>query len=71
MPRLRKFSRNHPDVSIDLAVDDGLVDIVAERFDCGVRHDNALQADMISVRISGPLQPTAAFLAFLKAMREF
>ena len=55
LPRLPKFSRDHPDVSIDLTVDDGLVDIVAERFDCGVRHDKALQADMISVRISGPL----------------
>jgi DNA-binding transcriptional LysR family regulator len=42
-------------VSIDLTVDDGLVDIVAERFDCGVRHDKALQADMISVRLSDPV----------------
>ena len=56
LPRLPKFSRDHPDVSIDLTVDDGMVDIVAERFDCGVRHDKALQADMISVRISGPLK---------------
>ena len=56
LPRLPDFSRDHPDVSIDLTVDDGLVDIVAERFDCGVRHDKALQADMISVRISEPLK---------------
>lgn len=56
LPRLPMFSREHPDVAIDLTVDDGLVDIVAERFDCGVRHDKALQADMISVRISDPLQ---------------
>jgi len=55
LPRLQKFSCAYPDVSIDLTVDDGLVDIVAERFDCGVRHDRALQADMISVRISDPL----------------
>lgn len=56
LPRLPKFSRDHPDVSIDLTVDDGMVDIVAERFDCGVRHDKALQADMISVRISEPFE---------------
>ncbi|GAA0732020.1 LysR family transcriptional regulator [Sphingomonas japonica] len=56
LPRLPKFSRDHPEVSIDLTVDDGMVDIVAERFDCGVRHDKALQADMISARISGPLE---------------
>ncbi|MHA6316633.1 LysR family transcriptional regulator [Altererythrobacter sp. CAU 1778] len=56
LPRLPKFSRDHPDVSIDLTVDDGMVDIVAERFDCGVRHVKALQADMISVKISEPLE---------------
>ena len=55
LPKLPQFSRDHPGVSIDLTVDDGLVDIVAERFDCGVRHDTALQADMIAVRISDPL----------------
>lgn len=52
LPRLPKFSIEYPDVSVDLTVDDGLVDIVAEGFDCGVRHDDALQDDMISVRIS-------------------
>jgi DNA-binding transcriptional LysR family regulator len=36
-------------------VDDGFVDIVADRFDCGVRHAQTLQADMISVRISAPV----------------
>ena len=56
LPRLPRFSREHPDVSIDLTVDDGLVDIVAERFDCGVRHDEALQADMISLPIRDPLK---------------
>ena len=56
LPRLPRFSRDNPDVSIDLTVDDRLVDIVAERFDCGVRHDKALQGDMISVRISEPLE---------------
>lgn len=61
LPRLPAFSRDHPDVSIDLTVDDGLVDIVAERFDCGVRHEQALQGDMISVRISDPL--TLIFVA--------
>ena len=55
LPRLTKFASEHPDVSVDLTVDDGLVDIVAERFDCGVRHEEALQGDMISVRISDPM----------------
>lgn len=55
LPRLPTFAHDHPDVSVDLTVNDGLVDIVAERFDCGVRHEEALQGDMISVRISAPM----------------
>ncbi|MFC7610746.1 LysR substrate-binding domain-containing protein [Teichococcus aestuarii] len=37
-------------------INDGLVDIVAERFDCGVRHAGGLQGDMIPVRISEPME---------------
>lgn len=52
LPRLAGFARAYPDIAVELVVDDGFVDIVADRFDCGVRHAQTLQADMISVRIS-------------------
>lgn len=52
LPRLASFTRDCPEVSVELVVNDGLVDIVAERFDCGVRHEEELQRDMISIRIS-------------------
>jgi DNA-binding transcriptional LysR family regulator len=52
LPRLAQFARACPGVTVELVVDDGFVDIVADRFDCGVRHAMTLQADMISVRIS-------------------
>lgn len=52
MPRLPALARDCPDVSVELVTNDGYVDIVAERFDCGVRHAEGLQGDMISVRIS-------------------
>ena len=55
LPRLADFARDYPDIAVELVVDDGFVDIVAERFDCGVRHAMTLQADMISVRISDPV----------------
>lgn len=55
LPRLADFARACPAVAVELVVDDGFVDIVADRFDCGVRHAMTLQADMISVRISGPV----------------
>lgn len=52
LPRLADFARAYPDIAVELVVDDGFVDLVADRFDCGVRHAMTLQADMISVRIS-------------------
>lgn len=55
LPKLPALARDCPDVSVELVVNDGLVDIVAERFDCGVRHAQELQQDMISVRISDPV----------------
>lgn len=55
LPRLAQFSIDVPDVAVELVVQDGLVDLVAERFDCGVRHEGELQRDMISLRISGPV----------------
>ncbi|WP_375420618.1 LysR substrate-binding domain-containing protein [uncultured Sphingomonas sp.] len=55
LPRLADFARAYPDVTVKLTVDDGFVDIVADRFDCGVRHAMTLQGDMISVRISDPV----------------
>ncbi|WP_439485706.1 LysR family transcriptional regulator [Blastomonas fulva] len=55
LPRLTDFARNFPDIAVELVVDDGFVDIVAERFDCGVRHAQALQGDMISVRLGDPV----------------
>lgn len=58
LPRLAAFAERCPEVSVELIVNDGLVDIVAERFDCGVRHEGQLQRDMISVRISPPVPLT-------------
>ena len=55
LPRLTDFARAYPNIAVELMVDDGFVDIVADRFDCGVRHAQSLQADMISVRISAPV----------------
>lgn len=51
-PRLPAFAEAYPDIQVELAVDDGLVDIVSNGFDAGVRHEQVLENDMISVRIS-------------------
>lgn len=55
LPRLPRLVEIAPDVDVELVINDGFVDIVAERFDCGVRHEGELQRDMISLRISDPM----------------
>jgi DNA-binding transcriptional LysR family regulator len=52
-PKLRKFLPNYPDIKVELMLDNGLTDIVMERYDAGVRMGEQLAKDMISARI-GP-----------------
>ena len=52
-PRLMPFLRQYPDIKVELITDYGLTDIVAERFDAGVRAGEQVAKDMIAVRI-GP-----------------
>ncbi|MDQ0569696.1 DNA-binding transcriptional LysR family regulator [Variovorax paradoxus] len=51
-PRLGRFHRMHPDVALDIVVDDALSDIVAGRFDAGIRVGGRLEKDMIAVRLT-------------------
>jgi DNA-binding transcriptional LysR family regulator len=52
-PKLAKLLRQYPDIKVELIVDYGLTDIVAERYDAGVRAGEQVAKDMIAVRI-GP-----------------
>ena len=52
-PKLAKFLPNYPDIKVEIAIDYGLTDIVAERYDAGVRLGEQVAKDMIAVRI-GP-----------------
>jgi len=52
-PKLRKFLPQYPDIKVELILDNGLTDIVTERYDAGVRMGEHLAKDMISARI-GP-----------------
>lgn len=51
-PKLEQFLPSYPDVKVELILDNGLTDIVTERFDAGVRMGEHLAKDMISARIS-------------------
>ena len=67
MPVVTQFLRAYPEVSVDLVIDDGLVDIVAGGFDAGVRLGEFMAGDMIATPL-GPRQRmvVVATPAFLK-----
>ena len=52
-PVLRRFLPHYPDIRVEIVVDYGLNDIVAERYDAGVRPGGNVAKGMIAVRI-GP-----------------
>ncbi|ELT47452.1 LysR family transcriptional regulator [Brucella intermedia] len=52
-PKVQKFLPKYPDIKVELLLDNGLSDIVTERYDAGVRMGDRLAKDMISARI-GP-----------------
>lgn len=58
-PRLSRFHQAHPDVVLDIVVDDALADIVVGRFDAGIRVGGRLEKDMVAVRLTPDLNMVA------------
>src|SRR5579863_2063794 len=52
-PALEKLLPDYPDIKVEVVIDYGLTDIVADRFDAGVRSGEMVAKDMVAVRI-GP-----------------
>ena len=52
-PKLQPLLRKYPDIKVEIIVDYGLANIVADRFDAGVRLGEQVAKDMVAVRI-GP-----------------
>ena len=52
-PALEKLLPAYPDIKVEVIIDYGLTDIVAERYDAGIRYGEIVAKDMIAVRI-GP-----------------
>src|SRR5450830_150594 len=55
-PKLLPMLQEHPDVQVEFSVDYGLVNIVAQNFDVGVRTGNLVEKDMIAIRIAPALR---------------
>ncbi len=54
MPRLPLFTSLYPGLRLEMVVDDGLTDVVAEGFDAGIRIGERLAQDMVAVRLTPP-----------------
>ena len=55
-PKLATFLPDYPDIKVEITTNYGLIDIVAERFDAGVRLGDQVAKDMIAVRIAPDLR---------------
>ena len=51
-PALVKLLPEYPDINVEINVDEGLTDIVAGRFDAGIRLGEQVQKDMVAIRVS-------------------
>lgn len=55
-PVLRAFLDAHPRISVELSLDNRLVDIVASGFDAGIRFGDLVEKDMVAVKIGPPVR---------------
>ena len=55
-PALARLLPDYPDVGVELSMDQGLTDIVAGRYDAGVRLGERVAKDMVAVRIGPELR---------------
>jgi DNA-binding transcriptional LysR family regulator len=59
-PLLGRFHRAYPDITVDVVAEDRLTDIVATRFDAGIRLGERLERDMVAVKLSGEIEMMVA-----------
>lgn len=57
-PKLASVLPCYPDIHLEVCIDYGLTDIIANRFDAGIRMGDQVARDMVAVRI-GPDMPMA------------
>jgi DNA-binding transcriptional LysR family regulator len=55
-PLIASFCQAYPDVEVEIAASEELVDLAAEGFDAGVRFGQFIAADMVAVRLTPPFR---------------
>lgn len=58
-PAIDRLTAENPDINVEINIEGGLVDIVAERYDAGIRLGERLEQDMIAVPIGPRLRMAA------------
>jgi len=55
-PALPRFIQRYPEIEVEVLIELGLTDIVARRFDAGIRLGESLEKDVVAVPVTGPLR---------------
>jgi DNA-binding transcriptional LysR family regulator len=55
-PLIASFCRTYPEVEVEIAASEELLDIAAKSFDAGIRFGQLIAADMVAVRLSPPFR---------------
>jgi len=55
-PALPGFAERYPEIVVEVLIEPGLTDIVARRFDAGIRLGESLEKDVVAVPVTGPLR---------------
>jgi DNA-binding transcriptional LysR family regulator len=55
-PAVQRLTSRYPDIGVEIVVDFGLSNIVADRFDAGIRIGEAIERDMVAVPIGPHMQ---------------
>jgi len=55
-PKLAGLHRDYPNLKLEMTIDNGLVDIIGDRYDAGVRFGNQIEQDMRATAISAPVR---------------
>lgn len=58
-PILVTFQRRHPEVEVEIVVENNFVDIIAAGCDAGIRYGSSIEKDMVAVPIGPPVQHIA------------
>lgn len=55
-PMLPSFMRGHPGIEVEVCVENAMTDVVAGRYDAGIRLGERLEKDMIALAVGPPLR---------------